>query len=43
MDNENEEIDNIGSARTILYTDEFKEFYNSLDERSRKRLTMLLC
>lgn len=42
MNDENEEIDNIGLARTILYTDEFKEFYDSLDEKVKKKIDYVI-
>ena len=38
----NEEINSVGLIRTILYTDEFKEFYNSLDEKIRKKIDYII-
>lgn len=42
MNDENEEIDNIGSIRTVFYTDEFKEFYDNLDEKVKKKIDYVI-
>ncbi len=42
MNDESKEIDNIGLIRTILYTDEFKEFYDSLDEKVKKKIDYVI-
>ena len=33
---------NKGLARTVFYTDQFREFYNYLDERVRKKIDYVL-
>lgn len=42
MNDENKEIDNIGLIRTIFYTDEFREFYDSLDEKVKKKIDYVI-
>lgn len=42
VNEKNNEIDNVGLARTILYTDEFKEFYDGLDERVKKKIDYVI-
>ena len=38
----NEETNNIGLIRTVFYTDEFKEFYNGLDEKTTKKIDYII-
>lgn len=40
--NHKEDIDNIGIIRTVFYTDEFKDFYYSLDEKVRKKIDYVI-
>lgn len=37
-----EEIEDIGLVRTVFYTDEFKMFYDSLDEKVRKKIDYVI-
>ena len=36
------EIENTGLIRTVFYTDEFKEFYNGLDEKVKKKIDYII-
>ena len=38
----NRETDNIGSVRSIFYTNEFKIFYNSLDDKVKKKIDYII-
>ena len=40
--NDKEEIEDIGLVRTVFYTDEFKMFYDSLDEKVRKKIDYVI-
>lgn len=40
--NDKEEIEDIGLVRTVFYTDEFKVFYDSLDEKVRKKIDYVI-
>lgn len=42
MNEETEDAGNIGLIRTVFYTDEFKEFYDSLDEKARKKIDYII-
>jgi Phage derived protein Gp49-like (DUF891). len=38
----NEDIETVGLIRAILYTDEFKTFYDSLDENVKKKIDYII-
>ena len=38
----NEEVSSSGLIRTIFYTNEFKEFYNGLDEKTTKKIDYII-
>ena len=42
MNDESKEIDDIGLIRTVFYTDEFKEFYDNLDEKVKKKIDYVI-
>lgn len=42
MNDEDEVTDNAGLIRTLFYTDNFKEFYEGLDENVKKKVDYVL-
>ena len=38
----NGEKNNLGLVRTVFYTDEFKEFYNALDDKIKKKIDYVI-